>query len=393
MSTPSSVPQPPKRPQRLGLIGAAVLVTTVGLAVTGIIGRDRTEAHLAQWTEAQATPTVTVVLPVKGTGVQELVLPGDVDAFYQAPIYARVNGYVKMWYKDIGAKVKAGQVLADIDTPDLDQQLAQAKADLTTVQANANLASLAARRWQALQGTESVSQESIDEKTGAAAAKQASVTSAKANVQRLMALESFKHLTAPFDGVVTARKTDVGALINAGNGGSALELFSVADIHKMRVYVKFPQALAAGLQPGMKAFLKVSQYPNKIFEATLVTSANSVSRESRTVLVQLEADNADGLLWPGMFTEVHFKLPAAPHILHLPTSAVLFRQHGAEVAVVGHDDKVMLKPVEIGRDLGTSVEISSGLEPTDRVVDSPSDSIATGDLVKIAVPQALGRAS
>jgi RND family efflux transporter MFP subunit len=384
---PSQAPEKPpaKRPKRLGLIGITLVVIAVAIAANGIIGRTSSKATLAHWTAEQAIPSVKVIKPIAGTGNQELVLPGNIEAFYEAPIYARVSGYVKMWYQDIGAKVKAGQLLAEIDTPDLDQQLAQAKADLGTAQATASLAEIGARRWQALQNSDSVSQQAVDEHTGDAAAKKANVAAAQANVQRLLAMENFKRITAPFDGVVTARKTDIGALINAGSGsGAGPELFSVADIHQMRVYVKVPQAQAAMLKSGMTAKLKLPQYPDRLFDATLTASANAVAKDSRSMLVELLADNPNGMLWSGTFAEVHLELPANPDILHVPTGAVLFRQNGAEVAIVGPDGKIALKPVELGRDLGTTVEIRSGIAASDLVVDGPSDSIDNGDQVKIA---------
>ena len=321
-------------------------LAAVGLGVTGIMSRNHDEAKLTKWTQAQAIPTVNVVTPERGTKNQELILPGDVEAYYEAPIYARVPGYLKMWYKDIGAHVKAGQELAVIDTPDLDQQLEQAKSDLASVQANAKLADLTAKRWKALLSSQSVSQQTVDEKVGDAAAKNALVAAAQANVDRLQALESFKHITAPFDGVVTARETDIGALINAGSGsGSGAELFKVADIHQMRVYVRVPQAYASQLRPGMVADLKLAQYPHEVFKAKLDTTSNAISKQSRTVLVELMADNMDGKLWPGTFAEVHFQLPPDPDIYHIPTSALVFREHGLQVATVGDDDKVRLKSI------------------------------------------------
>ena len=376
-------PAAPRASVRLGLVGLLILVGAGAIVVSGVIGRSHSEAKLAGITRDQAIPTVKVIAPIKGAAEQELVLPGDVDAYFQAPIFARVSGYVKAWHQDIGAKVKSGQLLAEIDTPDLDQQLAQAKADLATAKANAELAALGAKRWQALRSSDSVSQQSVDEKVGDFAAKSAAVTAAQANVGRLTALEGFKRITAPFDGVVTARKTDIGDLINAGSGAGR-ELFTVSDIHKMRVYVQFPQAFAGSLVPGMTATMKLSQYPDTVFEAKLVTTANAVAKSSRTVLAELVAENADGKLWSGTFAEVHFRLPANTNILHIPANSLLFRKDGTEVAVLGADGKVVLKPVELGRDLGTQVEVQSGLDPSDRVIDSPPDSVATGDLVRVA---------
>ena len=270
-------------------------------------------------------------------------MPGDVEAYYEAPIYARVPGYLKMWYKDIGAQVKAGEQLAVIDTPDLDQQLEQAKSDLASVQANATLADLTAKRWKSLLASQSVSQQTVDEKVGDAAAKNALVAASEANVERLQALENFKHITAPFDGVVTARETDIGALINAGSG-SGVELFKVADIHQMRVYVRVPQAYASQLHPGLIADLKLAQYPQRDVQGD---AATHVERDRQGI-----ADRAGraawrttktGKLWPGTFAEVHFQLPPDADVYHVPTSALVFRQHGLEVATVGADDKVQIE--------------------------------------------------
>lgn len=374
---------PRKRYRLLGLVLIVVLASAVALGVTGVLSREHSEAKLTAWTQAQAIPTVNVVAPQRGTKDQELILPGDVEAYYEASIYARVPGYLKMWYQDIGAHVKAGQDLAVIDTPDIDQQLQQAKSSLLSVQANAQLADLTAKRWKALLSSQSVSQQTVDEKVGDAAAKTALVAASQANVDRLEALENFKYITAPFDGVVTARKTDIGALINVGSG-SGVELFKVADIHQMRVYARVPQAYASQLHAGLIANLKLAQYPHEVFKAKLTTTSNAITKASRTVLVELMADNPQGKLWPGTFAEVHFQLPPNSEVYHIPTSALVFRQHGLEIATVGSDDKVQLKSITPGRDLGTEIEVLSGLEPSDRVIDNPPDSINTGDLVRVA---------
>jgi RND family efflux transporter MFP subunit len=360
-----------------------ILAAGGGLATYGILGRQDSEAKVAAWTAAQAVPTVNVVTPERGTKDQELVLPGDIEAYYEAPIYARVPGYLKMWYFDIGARVKAGQELALIDTPDLDQQLVQAQHDLASVQAAAKLAQLTAARWQNLLSSQSVSRQTADEKSGDAVAKLALVAASEANVARLRTLENFKHLTAPFDGVVTARETDIGALINAGSGVGA-ELFKVADVHQMRVYVRVPQAYAGQLRRGMEADLKLVQYPDKVFPARLETMSDAIARDSRTVLVELLADNPDGKLWPGTFAEVHFKLPPDPNVYRLPTSSLVFRQHGLQVATVAANGQAVLKSITPGRDLGTEIEVLSGLDPSDRVIGNPPDSLATGDRVKVA---------
>ncbi len=367
--------------RRLKKTGIIVLLVLVAVAAFGIGSRMFDRSSLAKKTGAEAIPTVTVIMPQQGVKDQMLVLPGDIQAFFEAPIYARVSGYLKEWDQDIGAHVKAGQLLAEIDTPDLDQQLNQAKADLAVAQSNENLADVTSKRWQALIKKDAVSQQDADEKSGDAQAKKAAVVAAQANVQRLMALEGFKRIVSPFDGTVTARETDVGALINAG-GGSGPELFKVADIHKMRIYVRVPQALSGNLEPGQTADLHLPQHPNQVLKAVVVTSAHAINQTSRTLLVELQIDNANGELQPGTYVEVHFKLPNNANVMRLPTSALLFREDGLRVATVGPDNKVFLKPVTIGRDLGTEVEIASGLTATDKIIDSPSDSIAEGDVVQ-----------
>jgi RND family efflux transporter MFP subunit len=369
--------------RRLKRIGVIIGIAAVALAALGIGTRMMDQASLAKVTQAEATPTVAIVSPQRGTKDQTLTLPGDIQAYYEAPIYARVSGYLREWKEDIGAHVKAGQLLGEIDTPDLDQQLNQARADLSAAQSVESLAAVTSMRWQSLVKKDAVSQQDADEKATDAHSKHAAVQAAEANVQRLMALEDFKRIAAPFDGIVTARETDVGALINAGSGQGP-ELFRVADIHKMRIYVRVPQALSGDLTAGQTAELSLPQYPNHPIQATLVTTAHAINQSSRTLLVELQADNPNGDLQPGTFAEVHFKLPDSPDTLRLPTSALLFREDGLKVATLGPDDRIALKPVTIGRDLGTEVEIASGLTPADRVVDSPSDSIAQGDLVRPA---------
>jgi RND family efflux transporter MFP subunit len=367
---------------RLRRFGINALVVAIVIAAFGIFNRSRSETELTHWTQEQAIPEVALVTPRRGVTGQEIVLPGQIEANYEAPIHARVSGYIKMWYQDIGAHVKAGQLLAEIDTPDLDQQLAQAKASLASARADEALADLTAKRWQASIVANAVSQQTIDEKVGEAAARRAQADAAAANVQRLNVLESFKRVVAPFDGIVTARKTDIGALINA-NGENGPELFSVADLHKIRVYVRVPQAFSSVLTPGMTAVLKLPQFPDQSFDAKLDTTSNSIDRNSRTVLAEFLTDNSDGELWPGTYAEAHLQLPANPSILHLPTSALIFRQDGLRVATLGKNNKVQFKPIALGRDLGTEVEILSGVGASDRVVDSPPDSLADGDTVRV----------
>ena len=363
---------------RLALVG----IGAVGIAFIGISSREREEGDLARLTQQEAIPTVEVVAPERGTSGRHLVLPGEVRAWYSAPIYARVNGYVKMWYKDIGAKVKAGDVLAEIDTPDLDQQYEQARDELARAQADAALAELTAKRWEAMRVTDAVSQQTADEKVGNFKALKAQVAAATANVARLAALEGFKKIVAPFDGVVTARKIDVGALVNS-TPGNAPDLFGVADVHEMRIYVDVPQAFSAQVRAGMSAQLKLPQFPDPSFAATVATTSDAISQGSRSLLVELRRDNKDGLLQPGAFVEVDFDLPPDPNALRIPASALIFRRTGPEVATIDSNDKVVLKSVVVGRDLGTEVEIKSGLVPDDRLIRSPSDSIASGESVSI----------
>jgi RND family efflux transporter MFP subunit len=363
---------------RLALVGIGAVI----IASIGISSREREEGDLARLTQQEAIPAVEVVAPERGTSGQHLVLPGEVRAWYSAPIYARVSGYVKMWYRDIGAKVKAGDVLAEIDTPDLDQQYEQARDELARAQADSALAELTAKRWEALRVTDSVSQQTADEKVGNFKAMKAQVAAATANVARLAALEAFKKIVAPFNGVVTARKIDVGALVNS-TPGNAPDLFGVADVHEMRIYVDVPQAFSAQVRAGMSAQLKLPQFPDRSFAATVTTTSDAISQGSRSLLVELRRDNKDGLLQPGAFVEVDFDLPPDPNALRIPASALIFRRIGPEVATVDSADKVVLKDVVVGRDLGTEVEIKSGLAPENRLIRSPSDSIASGDRVSV----------
>jgi RND family efflux transporter MFP subunit len=374
------------RPRRLLLVGAAALVIAGAVAANGVIGRARSAQAVAQWTDQQAIPTVALAKLVHDTAAQSLTLPGTIQAFTKAPIYARVSGYLKSWQQDIGAHMKAGQVLATIDTPDLDQQYAQAKADLATATANANLAAVTAGRWTSLVQSQWVSRQSADDKVGAAAATKAAMDSATANMKRLEAMEAFKNIVAPFDGVVTARKTDIGALINAGNGGQ--ELFEVSDLHKVRIYVQVPQAFTAEIHPGLAATFDMPQYPGHSFTATVVTMSNALDLNSRSMLVELQADNVDGKLFAGAYCQVHFQLPGDPSLLRLPATALVPVDTGMQVAVLGSDNKAVLKPVQLGRDFGDSVEVTAGLAASDRVIDSPPETLQTGDVVQLAASSA-----
>jgi RND family efflux transporter MFP subunit len=318
-----------------------------------------------------------------------VTLPGTIQAYYRAAIYARVSGYLQSWQADIGAHVKGGQLLASIDTPDLDQEFAQAKADLATATANAQLAAVTAERWNALVKLQWVSKQTADDKNGSAAATKATMDAASANVKRLEAMEGFKNIVAPFDGVVTARKTDIGALINAGNAGQ--ELFEVSDLHKVRIYVQVPQAFTAELQPGLQATFEMRQYPGQQFDAKVVTTSNAMELNSRSMLVELQADNADGKLFAGAYCQVHFQLPNNPNEMRVPATALVPADRGAQVALLGNDGKAVLKPVQLGRDFGDSVEVVAGLSPSDRVIDSPPETLQSGDQVQLAATTPLAK--
>jgi membrane fusion protein, multidrug efflux system len=390
-------PSPPGGGQRLAaprtrrnLRLAAMIAAGVAAAVVivGLVSRTHDAASVKSWTAAQAIPAVSLISPTPSSGGGSLVLPGSLQAFYNAPIYARVPGYVHGWYADIGAHVKAGQVLATIDTPELDQQLVQARADLVSVQANMQLARITADRWSKMLAQDAVSKQESDEKTGDLASRTAQVNAAKANLDRLLALKSFARIVAPFDGVVTARKIDIGALVNAGaTAAPNSELFDVAKVDQLRLYVHVPQNYSSQIHPGMTAALTVPEYPGRPFTARLDTTANSISNNSGTLLVELMVDNRDQFLKDGDYAQVKFTLGGQPSAagatLVLPASALLFRRSGTQAAVVGPDNHVRLRRVTVGRDLGSTIEVSAGLSPADRVIDNPPDSISEGQLVRV----------
>jgi RND family efflux transporter MFP subunit len=379
-------PAPIKTPSRrlLLLLGTLAVVVAGIVAGIGIMSRADANRQLAQWTAQQALPTVQIATLDRSGAGQTLVLPGNIQAYNKAPIYARVPGYLKSWNEDIGAQVKAGQLLASIDTPDLDQQFVQARANLASAEANERLAAVTAQRWQSLANSQWVSRQANDEKAGDAAAKKAIADAARANVAQLEALQDFKKIVAPFDGVVTARNTDIGALINAGSGSAVQALFEVSDLHKIRIYVQVPQAFTAQIHPGLKATFEVPQYPGQQFDASVVAMSNAMDASSRSMLVQLQADNADGKFAQGTYCRVDFQLPAAPGVVQVPATALIPANQGAQVAVLGDGNKVVLKTVQIGRDLGNSVEVVAGLSPTDRVIDSPPETLQSGDAVQLA---------
>jgi multidrug efflux system membrane fusion protein len=379
--------------RRLKITGLVALCLAALVVIAGVISRANGSADLKTWTKAQAIPAVSVLNPVADVGAEPLVLPGSLEADYNAPIYSRVSGYVHAWYVDIGADVRAGQVLATIDTPELDQQLIQARADLETAKANVSLAATTAKRWTSLLAQDAVSKQETDEKNGDLAAKSAMVNAAQANVDRLLALKSFSRITAPFAGVVTARRTDIGDLVNAGAGATAnSELFDVAKVDKLRLYVRVPQSFSARIAPGATADVTVPEYLNRHFTATLTTTSNAVSDNSGTLLVEMAVDNRDGALKAGDYAHVKFNLPAPTSVgntqLRIPASALLFRKGGTEVAVVQSDSRVQIRHVTVGLDLGQFLEIASGLQASDRVIDNPPDSVASGDLVRVVEPLA-----
>jgi RND family efflux transporter MFP subunit len=369
--------------RRVLVTGSIVAVAAAATATIGISNRAKSVQDVARWTEEQAVPSVAVVTPTVAPGQDELVLPGNIEGYYTGLVNARASGYVKEWRENIGAHVKQGQVLAIIDTPDLDQQLAQARADLQTAQANENLSNVTADRWQTLATRNIVSQQAKDEKVGDLQAKTATVQAAQANVARLESLQSFNQLVAPFDGVVTSRGIDIGQLVTAG-GTSGRPLYTVSDIHRVRIYVNVPQAFLAGLKPGLSASLALPQYPSETFPAVLTTTSNAVTPESRAALVELQADNPDGRLWPGSFAEVHFHFDNNEQVLHIPATTLFFGPRGIEVALLTSDGKVKLTKVQLGRNLGREVEVLSGLSPNAAVIDSPPESLTTGQPVRVA---------
>jgi len=375
--------------RKLGVLAAAAGVAAILVVVTGIRAREDTNARLRQWTDDQAVPTVAVVLPDARALRPTIDLPGRLEAYYRAPIFARVNGYLKSWSADIGAHVKAGQVIAEIEAPDLDQQLLQARADLASQEASAKLSEATLARRRTLLASNFVSMQEIDERTADLSNKKAAVNASQANVERLEALAGYKKITAPFDGVVTARDTDVGALINAG-GGSGPPMFVISDISKLRVYVNVPQNYVPQIRIGAKAVISVPEYPNRTFPATVEASSQSVDVNSGTTRMQLVLDNTGGELMPGGYASVRLSLQRDKEPLHIPASALIFNQNGLRVATVGPDDRVLFKTVTIARDLGRDIELSSGLATDDRVIVAPPDGIADGDEVRIAGDAAKG---
>jgi RND family efflux transporter MFP subunit len=377
-------PPPAKRPSRSVVLVLCALAVLLGAGVyVGIHHRTEAEVALAGDTSEDSAPTVDVVYPKTDAADQTLVLPGQTMAYTDAPIYARTNGYLKRWYFDIGAQVRQGELLAEIETPELDQQLRQARAELVTAEANTKLAGITAQRTASLLKTQSVSMQERDNAAGAYAAGQATVASRQADVARLEEMVSYEKVYAPFDGVITARNTDVGHLINAGAGTPGAELFHMAATKTLRIYVAVPEAYAPSMQVGATPTVTLDEYPGEDFHGTLVRTDKSINQASRTLLVEVDVDNAAGKLLPGAYTFVHFALPGRKETVTIPANTLLFRSEGLRVGVV-RSGKAELVPITIGRDYGDRVEVLSGLNHTDQVIVNPSDSLISGTAVRLS---------
>jgi len=366
------------------LIAVIALLIVAAVVVAGVLPRLKARAALRTATYENAIPTVNVIHPKMGAPQNEIVLPGNIQAFNDSPIYARTDGYLRKWYVDIGTHVKAGQLLAEIETPEVDQQLDQARADLNTAQANLQLSQITAERYQGLAQSDSVSKQDVDNATSDFAAKKAMVASAQSNVKRLEELQSFEKIYAPFDGVITARNTDIGHLINSGAGAPATELFHIAAVHELRVYVNVPQEYSPSAKPGLTADLTFQEFPGRHFKGTLVRTADAIDQASRTLLVEVDVDNRSGELLPGAYTEVHLKVPSGSPAYILPVSALIFRAAGLQVGTVRDGNKAELVNITLGRDMGNEVEVVSGLNAGDLVIVNPPDSLISGETVRVA---------
>ena len=374
-----------RQARRKGYLLAAVLgFIFVVIAVVGISMRLSESRALAKETEEIAVPTVDVVHPSAEPAQSELQLPSTLQAYIEAPIYARTTGYLRRWYKDIGSKVNKGELLADIETPEVDQELMQARAARDQAAAQLKLAQTSAKRWENLQKMDAVSQQETDERSSSYIQGEANLNAADANVRRLEQLESFKHIYAPFSGVITTRNTDVGSLVNAGNGGPTQQLFVIAQIDPIRVYVNVPEVDSPSIHKGVKVDIEVPALVGQHFTGSVVRTADAIDPATRTLNTEIDVPNPKGLLLPGSYAQVHLALKEQVQRLTVPSNALLFRAEGPRAAVVGAGSKVQLRPVAIGRDFGNTVEIISGLESSDAVVVSPSDSLENGQVVRVA---------
>lgn len=374
-------PPSSRKSYRLSIV-VIVLVVLVVAGVLSIARRLSERRALAAETEKLAVPTVAVVKPSTEPAADELVLPAQLQAFVESPIYSRTNGYLLHWYKDIGSRVRKGELLADIDTPEVDQELSQAKAARDQIAAQLELAKSSAERWINLRKTDSVSQQEADQEINAYKQSQANLAAADANVRRLQQMESFKHIYAPFSGVITQRNTDVGALINAGSAGQK-GLFNLAQVDPLRVYVSVPQSYSPSVHSGMAAYIQLEEYPGQKFAGKVARTADAIDPATRTLLTEVDVDNRDGRLLPGAYAQVHFAVPVQTVRISVPVNALLFRAEGPRVAVVGPDQRIHLKTVIIGRDFGSSVEILGGLDTNDRIVVNPADSLEDGEPVHV----------
>ena len=374
---------PPKK--RGGYLLAVVFAIVLAIAaVVGTMARLSERHVLAKETEQLAVPSVIVVHPQTEPPNQDMVLPSTLQAFTESPIYARTNGYLAKWYRDIGSQVRKGELLADIETPEIDQELMQAKAARDQAEAQLNLAKSSAQRWETLRKMDAVAQQETDERASGYLQQQANLASSTANLRRLEQMESFKHIYAPFSGVITRRNTDIGALINAGNSGVNQQLFNIAQIDPIRIYVDVPELYAPAIRPGVLAKIELAALPGQMFSGKVVRSSDSIDPATRTLRTEIDVPNPKGQLFPGSYAQVHFAVSVATQRFSVPVNALLFRAEGTRAAVVGSDNKVHLKPIVIGRDYGTEVEVLSGVEQNDALILNPSDSLEDGQPVQVA---------
>jgi RND family efflux transporter MFP subunit len=370
--------EPGESPPRRSSLFLVFLVVVIALVAAGaflMFQRHSEYQALASNTEALAVPTVAVIHPTPESGDENLVLPGTLLAYVESPIYARTNGYLKKWYHDIGSRVNKGELLADIDTPEVDQQLSQSRADLNTAQANANLSQITAARYSELLKTDGVSKQEVDNANGDLEAKRATVQSSQANVRRLEELESFKHVYAPFSGVITRRNVDLGTLINAGNGGASQQLFYLAQTDPIRVYVNVPEAYAGSIRPGLGAYLELTQYPGRKFDGKVVRTAEAIDLATRTLLTEVDVPNRSGELLPGGFAQVHLLVKVTGQRMQVPVNALLFRSEGLRAVLIDSNHHTLLQPIVVGRDYGNTLEVLSGLKADDWIVLNPPDSL------------------
>lgn len=380
----------PRRRSSIGFIAIGVVALLFVSGMVAVMSRANERKELVTDTNRLATPSVSVVQAKGEKGSEELILPATVQAYIESPIFARTNGYLQKWYVDIGSRVNKGQLLADIDTPEVDQELLQARAARQQVAAQLDLAKVSADRWANLRKSDSVSQQEADQQSSGYTQAKANLAAADANVHRLEQLESFKHIYAPFSGVLTKRNIDVGALVNSGNGGANREMFDVAQIDPLRVYVSVPQTYAAEMKRGLKAYLELNEFPGQKVEGTVVRTADAIDPATRTLLTEVDVPNKTGKILPGAYAQVHFGMQVSGEHLTLPVNALLFRSEGPRAAIVGPDSKVHLSPVIIGRDYGRDIEVLGGVEESDKIILNPPDSLEEGEQVQVATHSAEG---